>query len=127
MFSHRIESNLSQVEQFLEDVSTALLAGDPVVLESASAVLRKGVANLSILMQAPAASAHLDDAMRRRFAHISHVLSQQRSNLLRRAVVVDRALATVLPQSVQPQVYGGGGKTAAYRGGAARIYAAVAT
>jgi len=127
MFASRLENSLSQVEQLLEDVSAALLAGDPLVLESASSALRQAMAGLSGLLQGSAASARLDRELRQRLERVSSKLSQQRSNLLRRAVVVDRALAAVLPQAAQAQTYGNGVKTSAYRGGAARIYAAVAT
>lgn len=126
MFASRLENSLSQVEQLLEDVSAALVAGEPVVLESASSALRQSVVGLSSLVQASAASASLDEAMRQRLARVSQILSQQRSNLLRRAVVVDRALAAVLPQAAQPQTYASGAKTPTYRGSVARIYAAVA-
>jgi hypothetical protein len=127
MFASRLENSLSQVEQLLEEVSAALLAGEPLVLESASAALRQAMAGLSSLVQSPAGAARVDPALRKRLARVSQILSQQRSNLLRRAVVVDRALATVLPQAAQPQTYSSGIKTPVYRGAAARIYAAVAS
>lgn len=127
MFATRLENSVSQVEQLLEDVSAALLAGEPLALESASSALRQAMAGLSGVVQSPAVAPHLNHAIRQRLAQISRVLSQQRSNLLRRAVVVDRALATVLPQAAQPQTYVSGVKTPSYRGGGARIYAAVAT
>lgn len=127
MFASRLENSLSQVERLLEEVSAALLSGEPLVLESASSALRHAVVGLSSLLQGPAASVRLDQALRQRLARVSLTLSQQRSNLLRRAVVVDRALATVLPQAAQTQTYANGAKASAYRGGAARIYAAMAT
>ena len=127
MFASRLENSLSQVEQLLEDVSAALLSGEPLVLESTSSALRQAVVGLSGLLQGPAASARLDQMLRQRLARVSLTLSQQRSNLLRRAVVVDRALAAVLPQAAQAQTYGNGAKASTYRGGAARIYAAMAT
>jgi hypothetical protein len=127
MFASRLENSLSQVEQLLEDVSAALLSGEPLVLEATSSALRQAVVGLSGLLQGPAASARLDQMLRQRLARVSLTLSQQRSNLLRRAVMVDRALAAVLPQAAQAQTYGNGAKASTYRGGAARIYAAMAT
>ncbi len=127
MYTSRLNDSLAQVEVLLEDVSSALLSGEPSELESASATLRQAMADLSSLVQAPAVSRQLGADVRKRFEKISQLLSQQRMSLLRRAVVVDRALAVVLPQSAQQSTYSSGSKTAAYRGGAARIYASVAS
>jgi hypothetical protein len=81
---------------------------------------------MAVWGRTPGGMQSLNAGMRRRLEKVSLTLSQQRSNLARRAVVVDRALATVLPQAQAPGTYSGG-KAATYRGGAARIYASVAS
>jgi hypothetical protein len=124
--AHPMDASLRRVEQLLEDVSAALITGEPLVLEAASTALRQAMADLSARGRAPAAAQSLDAGMRQRLEKVSLTLAQQRANLARRAVVVDRALATVLPQA-QPAATYSGGKTAAYRGGAARIYAMAAS
>nr|WP_315207549.1 hypothetical protein [uncultured Albidiferax sp.] len=124
--THSLESSLSRVEQLLEEVSTALIAGEPLVLEAASTALRQAMADMAVWGRTPGGLQSLNADMRRRLEKVSLTLSQQRANLARRAVVVDRALATVLPQAQQPGTYSGG-KAATYRGGAARIYASVAS
>jgi hypothetical protein len=123
MATPALDASLLRVEQLLEDVSAALVAGEPLVLEAASTALRQAMAELSAQGRGP--GGRLDAGMRQRLEKVSLTLAQQRSNLARRAVVVDRALATVLPQAQSAATYTGG-KTAAYRGGAARIYATVA-
>ena len=122
---HGLESSLLRVEQLLEEVSAALIAGEPLVLEAASTALRQAMADMAVWGRTPAGLQSLDASMRRRLEKVSLTLSQQRANLARRAVVVDRALATVLPQVQSAATYSGG-KAATYRGGAARIYAAAA-
>ncbi|MEO5796076.1 MAG: hypothetical protein ABIP34_14560 [Rhodoferax sp.] len=122
---HGLEASLLRVEQLLDEVSAALIAGEPLVLEAASTALRQAMADMAVWGRTPAGLQSLDAGMRHRLEKVSLTLSQQRANLARRAVVVDRALATVLPQAQPASTYSGG-KAATYRGGAARIYAAAA-
>ncbi|WP_394790097.1 hypothetical protein [Rhodoferax sp.] len=122
-----LESGLSQVEHLLDKISVALIAGEPMALETSSTALRQAMAHLSTLVRSPSGAQLLDKNMRKRLEKVSQTLAQQRSNLIRRAVVVDRALATVLPQTQSSSTYSGGIKASAYRGGGARIYASVAT
>lgn len=123
--SHGLEASLLRVELLLKEVSAALIAGEPLVLETTSTALRQAMADMAVWGRTPGALHSLDANTRRRLEKVSLTLSQQRANLARRAVVVDRALATVLPQA-QPAATYSGGKAGAYRGGAARIYAAAA-
>ncbi len=123
---HSLDASLLHVEQLLGEVSAALIAGEPLALEAASTALRQAMAELAARGRTPGCLQSLDAGMRGRLEKISLTLAQQRANLARRAVVVDRALATVLPQAQQPGTYSGG-KAAAYRGGAARIYAIAAS
>ena len=118
-------ANLLRVEQLLAEVSSALVAGQPLVLETASTALRQAMADMAVWGRTPAALQSLDTAVRQRLEKVAFALSQQRANLARRAVVVDRAMATLLPQAQPPATYSGG-KAGAYRGSAARIYAAAA-
>ena len=121
------ERGLSDVEQLLGKVSSALIAGEPEPLEAASTELRHAMVDFARLAQSSAKSQVQDSATRQRLDKVSLLLIQQRESLARRAVVVDRALTIVLPQSQPSSTYSGGTKAAVYRGGAARIYAAVAT
>jgi hypothetical protein len=123
--AHSLDASLLHVEQLLVEVSAALIAGEPLVLEAASTALRQAMAELAVRGRTAAGLQSLDVGMRLRLEKISLTLAQQRANLARRAVVVDRALAAVLPQA-QPAATYSGGKAGAYRGGAARIYAATA-
>ena len=122
---HGLEPRLLRVEQLLQEVSAALVTGEPVVLEATSTALRQAMADMAVWGRTPDALQSLNAALRLRLEKVSLTLSQQRANLARRAVVVDRALAIVLPQA-QPSATYSGSKAGAYRGGAARIYAAAA-
>ena len=122
---HGLEASLLRVEQCLAEVSAALVAGEPLVLEAASTALRQAMADMAVWGRTPAGLQSLDAHMRRRLEKVSLTLSQQRANLARRAVVVDRALAAVLPPTPPAATYSGG-KASAYHGGPARIYAASA-
>ncbi len=119
-----LEASLSHVEQLLSQVSTALIAGEPLELEAASTQLRQAMAHFAALARTPAGAAALGRPLRQRLEKVSQTLTRQRENLLRRAVVVDRELATVLPQAQPPSTYAPVGT---YRGGAARIYAKAAS
>ena len=126
-YSIGLEASVSAVEQLLDDVSAALLAGEPLVLEAASVSLRQAMVDMARVVPAATGLKSVNEGMRKRLAKISLTLTQQRENLIRRAVVVDRTLLTVLPQAHSLPTYSGGVKAGAYRGSGARIYAAVAT
>lgn len=94
MKSTSIEAGLKNVEERLQAVSQALVAGDAPQLESHSRQLRQAMADFALL-----AGTQPTDAMRARLAQVSQTLSRQREQIARRVVVVDRALATIVPQA----------------------------
>lgn len=121
MTASSIEVELSTLEARLNAVSTALVSGEAPELESHSRQMREA-------MVAFAQSTHgatLPPATLARLVKISQTLALQRENLLRRAVVVDRALASFLPPTDTPTYSRALGKSTAAN--AARLYAARAT
>ncbi|APW36624.1 hypothetical protein RD110_04880 [Rhodoferax koreense] len=121
----QFDSSLTEVEQLLDQVSASLLAGDARALEAHSQSLRDAMLALSSMAASQKAVLFANPTMQHRVAAVSTRLAQQREGLARRAVVVNRALATVLPQS-DAATYAGRGAPA-YRNSAARIYANAAT
>lgn len=110
---------LEAVEKQLEDVSAAMLAGDPVALEQCSAQLRLAIAGFSQVMES-VRGRPLPADIAARIQRASERLAMQRDNLARVAAVVDRQVASVLPPADNTSTYG---KTGAAPGSvAARIY-----
>lgn len=121
MTASSIEVELTNLEQRLNAVSADLVSGDALELESHSRLLRQAMADFAHAM----GGAALPPATLSRLVRISQTLARQRENLLRRAVVVDRSLASFLPASDAATYSHAVGKKGS--GGAARIYAARAT
>lgn len=97
MTNERIEIPLERVEFFFNAVSTALLDADPVRLESAAVGLRQASVELSAVLGSDASAASIRSGLDARIKAISSGLSVQRESLIRRSVVVDRALGVIVP------------------------------
>jgi hypothetical protein len=97
MTNERIEIPLERVEFFFSAVSTALLDADPVGLESAAVGLRQASVELSAVLGSDASAASIRPGLDARIKAISSGLSVQRESLIRRSVVVDRALGVIVP------------------------------
>lgn len=121
----QFDSNLTEVEQLLEQVSAALLSGDARALETHSRALREAMLAFSGMAASQKAVLFGNPALAQRVTNVSLALARQREGLARRAVMVDRALGTILPRE-EVSTYSGA-SAPAYRGNAARIYAARAT
>lgn len=121
----QFDSNLTEVEQLLDQVSASLLSGDARALETHSQALREAMLALSGMAASQQAVLFANPSMKQRVAAVSQRLALQREGVARRAVVVNRALATVLPQS-DAATYAGRAAPA-YRNNTARIYASAAT
>jgi hypothetical protein len=121
MNASSIEQQLSTLEERLQAVSTSLISGEAEGLETHSRQLRQAMADFA---QSSIGTA-LPAATLARLARISQTLAFQRENLIRRSVVVDRALASFLPANDAATYSQSIGKKSAAN--AARIYAARAT
>jgi hypothetical protein len=121
MTASSIEVELNNLEARLAAVSAALIGGEAPELELHSRDMRQA---MGAFAQAANGMA-LPPATLARLVTISQTLARQRENLLRRAVVVDRALASFLPPSDTPTYSRALGKSTAAN--AARLYAARAT
>jgi len=97
MLPAHLEKALTDVELHFNDVSAALVGGEPLALSAASAALRQAAIDFSALVQrlTPADIKHKD--LKPRLAQIADGMALQRESLLRRTAFVEMALNTVMP------------------------------
>jgi hypothetical protein len=117
-----LEPTLAALEKQLEEVSAALLAGDPLALERASGGLRQAVIDFSGMMER-SRNQPLPAGMAVRLQKASAQLAMQRDNLARVTALVDRQVASVLPPADAASTYGKAvGVRSGPGGAAARFY-----
>jgi hypothetical protein len=122
MLSPEIEKPLSQIESQYNAVAAAVSSGDPVSLDAASIALRQAAVDFSGLLQALPADALSANELKLRLKKLGRGLASQREGLIRRTVVVERALHAMVPgarestyaQSGGPYV-GAGRQTGAFK------------
>ncbi len=116
------ETALVHVEQQIEVVSDAVRTGEPEKLEMASHQLRNAALALSQVLDASPSAMQLAKPLAHRLDQAVRQIGLQREQLARRSALVERALATVLPEApvAANAVYAPAG--AASRGSVARIY-----
>jgi hypothetical protein len=90
---------LTAVEQQLGAVTEALRTGEPVALESAAQQLRSVSVAMSQTLGAAIAGGKLERPMADRVRRVAQQMNLQREQLARRSLLVERALATVLPHA----------------------------
>ena len=99
MLPAHLEKSLSEVEAHFNDVSAALVSGEPVALTVASAALRQAALDFSALLQRLTAADVKHNALKPRLTQISNGMALQRESLLRRTALVEMALNTVMPSA----------------------------
>ncbi len=97
-FDH-IEKALSQVENHFDDVSIALVSGEPLALFSASEALRQAALGLSDLLQNLSPSELGSTKLKSRLRALSDGMLVRRESLIRRTVMVERALHSIVPSA----------------------------
>lgn len=97
MFSTLLEDALLNVEQRLNAVSAALVSGEAVALETSSAALRQAAIDFSVVIKGLSAKDLDDERFKLRLKKIASGIASQRESLIRRTVLVDMALNTVVP------------------------------
>jgi hypothetical protein len=97
MFPAHIEDILINVELHLNAVSAALVSGEVVALEASSSALRQASVDFSALVKRLSPKDLDDERVKFRFKKIASGIASQRESLIRRAVLVDIALKTVVP------------------------------
>lgn len=97
MLIPEIEKPLSLIEGQYDAVSFAVNSGDPVSLESASVALRQAAVEFSSLLEELPAGVRTGAELKLRLKALANGLAIQRENLIRRTVVVERALHAMVP------------------------------
>ena len=117
MFSAQLESALQHIEQQFKDLSSALLSGEPVALESAGLAMRQAGMDMAALVQRLTPVERKDRQLAARLEVLAEGLAERRAGLLRRAALVERQLNTILP-ATQGSTYG---SPAGAYGGSAKL------
>ena len=97
MLMPEIEKLLSRIERQCDAVSFAVSNGNPESLESASIALRQAAVDFSNLLEGLADDVQTDKELKARLKKLSKGLAIQRESLIRRTVVVERALHAMVP------------------------------
>lgn len=99
-----INARLDRLERQLAAVTAALIQGDGDAVLLASSLLRDAAAEVSGLLPVPTASVRQGGAeLQRRLSAAGRQFATCRENLARRAAVVDRQLAALLPPAPADQ------------------------
>lgn len=97
MLASHIEVSLADIEWQFNQVTAALISGEPLALVAASGALRQAAMNFAALLQrlTPAERRHKE--LKLRLKRLADGLVFQRESLIRRSVLVDRALNAMVP------------------------------
>ena len=118
-----LEESLSAVEQQIDQVSQALLAADPPLMEKHSAALREAAARFSASLEQTAKSGiPVSAAIKKRMDAVGAMLTVHRESLARMSAINQRQVAGVLPPSDNLSTYESGTGARAAQPGVARIY-----
>ena len=98
------EARLQRLEHLLGTLSAAMVAGEATELEQRSADVRHAVVDFSQTCSNEVRHADLDTQLR--LQRVATALARQRENLLRRTVVVERNLQSLLPGRIAAASYG---------------------
>lgn len=96
MFPAHIDA-LAEVERHFNEVSAALISGEPLALAAASAALREASIIFSGLLQQLSAQDLQDADFKVRIKKIAVGMASQRESLLRRSALVEMALSAIVP------------------------------
>jgi len=119
MLPAEIEKPLSLIELQCEAVAAAVASGEPLGLESAAAALKQAALDFSSLLERLPAPQQPGAELRLRLKKLAGRLGQQRENLIRRSVVVERAVQAMVPATRQATY---GRPTGPYAGAASGAY-----
>ena len=100
MLSAPLEAVLQHIEKQFKDLSAALVSGEPVALESASAAMRQAGIDLSTLIPRLIPAERKNPQLTLRLKALADGLGERRASLLRRTALVERGLNTILPTTL---------------------------
>jgi hypothetical protein len=105
-----IEAAFELTEQCFDELSQALLSGEPVTLAESSEKLQRAAFELSSHFGRLSAGDPCAKVFKERLRLLASGLSSRRESLIRRTVLVDRALNALVPSTVR-NTYGAKAKT----------------
>lgn len=97
MFPAHIEEALVEVELHFNDVSAALISGEPLALAAASTALRQASIDFSVLLQRLSPLDLQNGDFKLRLKKIAIGMASQRESLIRRSALVEMALNAIVP------------------------------
>jgi len=115
----QVDASLAEVEALLAKVGAALKAAKPEELQRSSVLLRDAALRFSQVLEIHPASTWAP-AIVARVRTVAARLASQRDALARISAMVDRQVATVLPEQVPASTYGP--RTTVQGPGLARLY-----
>ncbi|MBK9235766.1 MAG: hypothetical protein IPO19_06795 [Rhodoferax sp.] len=92
-----LESALAQIELRFAAVSAKLIAGEPLALAEAASAMQQVAVEFSQVAPSLSLTASSAAALNARVRRVAAGMAIQRENLIRRQVVVQRALDAILP------------------------------
>jgi hypothetical protein len=105
-----LEQAFAAAERCFGELSQALVSGEPALLALSSENFHRSALELSVLLTALSPGTQLPKAYKSRLKQLAVGLGERRESLIRRTVLVNRALNTLVPATVK-STYGLGGKT----------------
>lgn len=97
MVPARTEQGLSKVELHLQALSGALLSGEAQAMADASTALRQAAIDFSGLLQGLTPAERADPQLKQRLKKLADEMAARRETLIRRSVLVERALNAIVP------------------------------
>jgi hypothetical protein len=97
MLPAHIEEALVEVELHFNDVSAALISGEPLALAAASTALRQASIDFSVLLQRLSPLDLQNGDFKLRLKKIAIGMASQRESLIRRSALVEMALNAIVP------------------------------
>lgn len=97
MFPPHIEAALTEVELCFDEVSVAIVSGEPLALASASAALQQAAMGFSALLLRLTPIDLKHGSLKLRLKRLADGMAARRESLIRRTVLVERALNTIVP------------------------------
>jgi hypothetical protein len=105
-----IEDAFTLAEKSFHELSQALVSGEPATLTESSAKLQRAALQLSLLLGKLSPQDPCAQVFKGRLKQLASGLNVRRESLIRRTVLVDRALNALVPSTVRT-TYGANTKT----------------
>lgn len=115
MLPAEIEKPLFLIELQCDAVAAAVATGEPHALESASQGLRQAAGDFAAFMEQMGGPQQAGPELRVRLKKLAGLLSIQRENLIRRSVVVERALHAMVPATRKSTYAAPAGRAGSYK------------